>query len=254
MELGVQLYTVREHTKTLDDFSLTLQRVADIGYRNVQISNTCEFEADWLQKQLRQTGLRCVMVDYAVELDMAAKSQSGDFIDALLAPEDSRICDYIMLTLMPAGFSTYDEFRRLYFPVAEALSSNGRKLLYHNHVTEFGKNADGKNVLECMADDCSELGFALDTYWIQAAGGDPAWWIRRFSGRMPCVHLKDMAYNSGIRMSPVYEGNMNFDAILEACRDAETKYLIVEQDNCYGEDPFECLERSYRNLRSRGVD
>lgn len=44
MEIGAQLYTVREHTKTLEDFSRTLEKIAAIGYRNVQVSGTCAYE------------------------------------------------------------------------------------------------------------------------------------------------------------------------------------------------------------------
>ena len=29
MEIGAQLYTVREHTKTLEDFSQTLEKIAE---------------------------------------------------------------------------------------------------------------------------------------------------------------------------------------------------------------------------------
>ena len=31
------------------------------------------------------------------------------------------------------------------------------------------------------------------------------------------------------------------------------EYLLVEQDDCYGEDPFECLRVSYQNLKARGL-
>ena len=73
-----------------------------------------------------------------------------------------------------------------------------------------------------------------------------------------CIHLKDMAFApgnglSGMRMAPVYEGNMNFDAILAAAEDAEVQYLLVEQDDCYGEDPFLCLTKSYANLKAVGL-
>jgi len=54
-------------------------------------------------------------------------------------------------------------------------------------------------------------------------------------------------------MAPVYEGNMNFDAILAAAEDAGTEYALVEQDECYGEDPFACLARSYENLKAKGL-
>ena len=56
------------------------------------------------------------------------------------------------------------------------------------------------------------------------------------------------------RMAPVYEGNMNFDGILKACEQAGARYLLVEQDDCYGADPFECLAMSYRNLAAKVSD
>ena len=47
MEIGAQLYTVREHTKTLEDFSRTLEKIAAIGYRNVQVSGTCAYAVSY---------------------------------------------------------------------------------------------------------------------------------------------------------------------------------------------------------------
>ena len=38
MVLGAQLYTVREFTKTADDYARTIERVAKIGYKCVQVS------------------------------------------------------------------------------------------------------------------------------------------------------------------------------------------------------------------------
>ena len=96
------------------------------------------------------------------------------------------------------------------------------------------------------------MGFTLDTFWVQAGGGDPAWWLRNLSGQVDCIHLKDFAY--GRRFAAVGEGNMNFEAIFAAAEDAGTKYMLVEQDDCYGEDPFDCLARSYKYLRSEGFE
>lgn len=62
-----------------------------------------------------------------------------------------------------------------------------------------------------------------------------------------------MYHNHDAVMSVVGEGNINFDAVLNAAEDAGTQYLLVEQDNCNGEDPFDCLKRSYENLRAMGL-
>ena len=55
-------------------------------------------------------------------------------------------------------------------------------------------------------------------------------------------------------MAAIGDGNMNYPEILRACRGAGVKFAYVEQDNCYDEDPFECLRRSYEYLKSFGLE
>ena len=133
----------------------------------------------------------------------------------------------------------------------EALNQNGKYFMYHNHDHEF-KKFNGKPVLELLEENISPemMGFTLDTFWVQAGGGDPAQWLERLSGRVPCIHLKDFSY--GRKMAPIGEGNINFDRVFEKAELAGTKYMLVEQDDCNGEDPFDCLKRSYEFLKSRG--
>jgi len=146
---------------------------------------------------------------------------------------------------------TYEKFREMYLPVAKTLKENGKYFMYHNHDQEFRK-VGGMTILERIAGDfaADELGFTLDTFWVQAGGGDPAQWLERLAGRIPCIHLKDYAY--GRKMAVVGEGNINFDRVFEKAEAGGTKYMMVEQDDCNGEDPFECLKRSYENLKAMG--
>ena len=53
MKTGAQFYTVRDFCKDLDGFAETLKKVADIGYKTVQISGTCAYEPEWLKAQQR---------------------------------------------------------------------------------------------------------------------------------------------------------------------------------------------------------
>ena len=146
------------------------------------------------------------------------------------------------------GYEGVDRFIGDYTPAAEQIAAAGLKLHYHNHDFEFELH-EGKTLLQRIADgfDAKKLGFILDTFWIQAGGGDPAWWIRHLTGRVEVVHLKDMAYDNGRVMTPVGEGNMNFVTIIEACRAAGTEWLMVEQDTCKG-SPFDCLRSSFDYL------
>ena len=83
-------------------------------------------------------------------------------------------------------------------------------------------------------------------------GGDPAWWLEFLKGRVPCIHLKDFVYDC--KMAPVGDGNINFDRVFQKAAEAGTQYMLVEQDDCYGEDPFECLKRSYAFLKANGFE
>jgi len=245
MRIGAQLYTVREFCKTLDDFALSLRKVADIGYTTVQVSGTCAFDPAWLKAELDKNGLECVLTHTApARLKEDAVQVAKD--------HDGFGCKYVGLGSYPfREEGTPADFYAEYHPIAKALKDNGKYFMYHNHDSEF-KKLGGKVIMDHMAEmfPADELGFTVDTFWVQAGGGDPALWIEKLSGRVPCIHLKDFAF--GRKMAPIGEGNINFDRVFEKAEAAGTQFMLVEQDDCYGEDPFDCLKRSYDFLSSRG--
>ena len=61
MDIGAQFYTLHDFCKDLDSFAESLKKVADIGYKTVQISGTCDYEPEWLKEQLKKNGLKCVL-------------------------------------------------------------------------------------------------------------------------------------------------------------------------------------------------
>ncbi len=249
MKIGAQLYTVRGSTQTLEDFSETLKKVADIGYKTVQVSGTCAFPAEWLRGELRKNGLECAVTHTPPQRLLGETEKVA---------EEHKIfgCKYAGIgwnAFTLENGDTPEAFIEKYLPVAETLKNNGVKFMYHNHDQEF-KKVGGRLIIEILAESFSPelMGFIPDTFWIQAAGGDPAEWLRRLSGRIPCIHLKDFSY--GRKYSVIGEGNMNFGAIFNAAADSGVEYMLVEQDDCYGEDPFECLRRSYQYLKSNGFE
>ncbi len=254
MIVGAQLYTVREYTKTLDAFAETLKKVADIGYTVVQVSATCPFDPEWLRDRLKENGLSCVITH-------TAPARIQDETDAVMREHRIFGCDYIGIGMAPGGMEGYEDFVRAFKPAAQKIADAGLHLAYHNHNIEFARTGKGKEIyLERLISDFTprELAVTFDTYWAQAGGADPAYWLRRLKGRVYNIHLKDMAFAlgnglSGMRMAAVGEGNMNFEAILQSAGDAGTQYALVEQDDCYGEDPFACLKKSYENLHAMGL-
>ncbi len=248
MEIGIQFYTLRDFCKDLDAFSETLKKVADIGYKNVQISGTCEFEAEWLKKELDKNRLKCVITHTPPQRLINETQKVAD---------EHNVFGCQCVGLAYYGFNedkeneSLDYYIKTYGKVAEELAANGKYFMHHNHDYEF-KKYDGKTALEILAEtfEPDKLGFTLDTFWVQAGGADPAYWLERLSGRVPCIHLKDYAF--GKQMAVLGEGNINFDRVFQKAEKAGTKYMLVEQDECNGENPFDCIKRSYDYLKSRG--
>jgi len=249
MQVGAQFYTVREHCKTLEDFAESLKKVADIGYKTVQISGTCPYEPQWLKEQLAKNDLKCIITHTNAQRMVAEP-------ETVAAEHDVFDCKYVGLghySFNPEKGHSFPDFMEKYAITARKLRECGKYFMYHNHAHEF-KRLDGKLILEKIAESvpAEDLGFTLDTYWVQVGGADPAQWLERLAGRIPVIHLKDCAW--GQQMAVVGEGNINFDRVFEKAAAGGTKYMMVEQDNCNGEDPFECLRRSYNFLKANGFE
>lgn len=248
--LAAQLYTLRDHLKTPDDISRTLPKVAALGYRAVQLSALGLIETRELKRILDDAGLTVCATHVGIE-------RLRDDLDGVA--EEHRIldCQYAAIGGLPQAYRTaegYHRFAREASEVARRMKERGLTFGYHNHSFELEK-FDGKTGLEILYSESDPEVFTaeIDTYWIQHGGGDPAAWIRRVAGRCPLVHLKDMVMRGSEQlMAEVGEGNLNWPAILDACREAGVQWYIVEQDVCQ-RDPFESLDISLRNLQAMGL-
>lgn len=251
MEIGAQFYTLREKCTNLKDFADTLARVADIGYKTVQISGVCAYEPEWLRDELKKNDLRCVLTHFSPDeikekpLDVVKKHKIFD-------------CTNIGVGGTPGGITEkdFDNFIRDYKQSAKIIKENGAQFFYHNHYWEFQKDRDGKFYLDKLLDafEPSELQITLDTYWATYAGVDLMDLISSLKGRLSAVHLKDFKMlEREQRMAVVGEGNINFEKIIPHLGENGARYLLVEQDDTYGECPLECLKRSYKNLKALGL-
>ena len=249
MQIGAQFYTIREFCKTTDGIAESLKKVADIGYKTVQISGTCAFDAEWMKEELRKNGLKCVITHTKPERIVGETEK-------VIEEHKTFGCNRIGIGHYDVAKNGVQAFIEYYKEAAKLIKENGLFLSYHNHDAEFMKT-DGKLIHDQIIDAFKpdEMGITLDTYWVQSGGGDPIWWLNKLKGRTPCIHLKDMAFVEKDRhMAVIGEGNMNFEGIIKAAIDNGVDYALVEQDNCYGEDPFDCLKRSYQYLKAQGLE
>ncbi|MBS1709458.1 MAG: sugar phosphate isomerase/epimerase [Armatimonadetes bacterium] len=248
MKIGAQLYTVREFTKTREDFLRTLDRVAAMGFAGVQCSAVGAFDADLTAEDagraMAERGLACAATHRPWEKLRNETQAEIEFHQALgctytaigSPPESAR-------TVGPTGYAAFlDDYRQVH----DKLATAGINLGYHNHALEFERFADGRPWDTLVA--ASWLPMELDTYWVHAAGATVVTEIDRLHGRLPVVHVKDMAaFGWKVSYAPVGEGNLDWASILPAFQAAGTEWLLVELDEC-PRVPFDCLWSSFKFL------
>jgi len=247
MKIGAQLFTIRDFTQTTADFAASMKKIADIGYKCVQISG---IGGDIAIKDVADI---CAANGLEIVVTHTNPIRVRDEIEAVIADHRTMGAKYVGIGAMPGEYERSEagvrKFIADYTPASDALKKAGMMFMYHNHDFEWEKYSN-KRMIEYLIDEFADLGFILDTYWVQAAGGDPAAWFNKLAGRIPVVHFKDMAWFKGSRrMAEVMEGNLNWPPIFEACRNGGVDYAMVEQDDCNGTCPFAALQTSYNNLK-----
>jgi sugar phosphate isomerase/epimerase len=255
-QIAAQLYTLREFTKTPADIVKTLARVKKIGYDAVQLSALGPIDPAELGRILKGEGLSCVATHTSMD---RLKNETQKVIDehGLWGCSLTAIGGFFPKA-EDFNLSLWQKFVAEFNEIAKKFAGSGLSIGYHNHSHELARvdpAPGGKTAMALLLEGFSrDVWMEIDTYWIAHGGGDPSAYIRRCKGRIPAVHLKDM----GIRtdrtqfMMEVGEGNLEWPAILSACKDAGVKWYIVEQDTCY-RDPFDSLATSLNNLRSLGL-
>ena len=255
--VAAQLYTLREFTKTPKDIARTFERLSTDGWRAVQCSALGPIEPRELKKLLDENGLTCCATHDGLAKYQNEPQQVIDY-NRTLGCAYTALGAFVPKPDAPARKS-WQSFVADFNAVAKQFEGSGVRLGYHNHSHEWqkaGLELDSPRPIDLLLNGLDEsIWFEIDTYWVAHAGGDPAAWIDKVAGRIPCVHLKDM----GIRakneqfMMEVGEGNLNWPAVLAACGRAGVEWYIVEQDTCY-RDPFESLRTSLENLLQMGVE
>lgn len=256
-QLAVQLYTLRDHTQTAKDLARTCARLAEDGWRAVQVSAIGPLRPTEVRRILDDHGLICCATHRGPELWEDPQRVIDDH-----AVLDCRYTAFGGFFPKPEEWSEgswrawIDRFNR----AAEAYAASPVRIGYHNHSHELAKLGGQLDLRSqrpwdlLLAHLVEHVWFEPDTYWLAHGGLEPATTIRSLGGRVPVVHLKDLAIlpDRTIYMAEVGVGNLDWQNILGACREAGVEWYVVEQDTCY-RDPFDSLRTSLENLRAMGL-
>lgn len=248
--IGAQYFTLRDYTRTIEDFEETCRKVSDIGYKIVQISGT-PLDAAEMKPILDRYGLEVVTTHRSFD----------DFqknLDEIMDYNRTLGCKLCGVGCMPrwAGENSksLSRFIQEANEMAAKLKKEGFYFGYHNHAIEFAK-LDGRFIMDRLIEETDQdaFRFILDTYWLQVGGMNPASYIRNLGERAMAIHLKDLKANTdnSTEMAEIGEGNLDWDEILKVCEEAGAKWALVEQDICR-HDPFTSMKISYDYLTGKG--
>ena len=260
--VGAQLYSLRDYCKTLEDTAKTLEKVKAIGYTTVQLSSVGPMGSDpeGLGQVIRESGLTacCTHVGFDGILNDPEKT---------IANHRAWGVKHVAIGSMPSNYSVdlagIQAFAADIAKAIPALAAAGMDFSYHNHSFEFAKVEDGRTFLQALYETVPAdlLKAELDVHWVTTGGGSPATWIRALGRRQPLLHLKDFIihqksadnrWDSERRFAPIGSGNLDWPEIFKAAEEVGVEYMLVEQDNCYGADPFGEMEKSYEFIARMG--
>ncbi|MBE5910413.1 sugar phosphate isomerase/epimerase family protein [Pseudobutyrivibrio sp.] len=274
LPVGIQVYGLRDLLEnTPENFKDVMTKVKELGYDGVELAGLYGLEPEFVKKTLEEVGLTPISAHVAFDEMM-------NDIDKVIADYSTIGVKYLVMPYMaeeyrPANPEGFKKFLPLLNEVGEKIHKAGMTFLYHNHDFEFVKLENGKWGYDEMFDSipAENLQSELDTCWCDVATGEAPEFVKKYTNRIPVVHLKDYIKKGEVKnmykligieeeesegdtgyfgFRPVGFGQMIWEPVLDAAIEANANWVIVEQDEHYELEPLECARRSREYLRILG--
>ena len=250
LNISVQLYTVRD--AVAQDFPSVLKHAKAIGYKGAELAGYGSLKtAEATKKAFDDAGL--VVSGAHVSIESVEQDPKKVLEEQKVLGNKNVIVPYLAKERRTSS-ADWRKLAETLNGFGKTAAAEGMRVLYHNHDFEFEK-FDGKYAMDIFLEhaDPKYVNLELDGFWVAFAGLDPAEYIRKNASRIKLVHLKDMAPGGEKKFAPVGTGTLDFKAISDAAAAAGVEWGVVEQDNCYGENPLHLIEVSYTELRRLGI-
>ncbi len=246
--IGLQLYTVRDLLEK--DFEGTIERVAQIGYTNLEFAgyyNRTPEQVRALLDRLKvgsassHIGANLMRQDAAAQI-RAAKTIGQEYIT---------IPSYQFAR--EGGINAWKQGATEFNRWGALCRDAGIKLAYHNHSAEFAKVDGGPTGYDVLMRevDPALVDFEIDLYWTVFADQDPLALFAKYPGRFAMWHVKDMTASNGTKaMAPVGRGTLDFKTMFAHAREAGLKHFFVEHDTAaaYPGGSLASIQASYTTL------
>lgn len=255
--IGLQLYTLRNELQK--DTPGTIKAVAAAGYRQGEMFGFPNCDA--VIAAARDSGLALHSSHFEWDSVVNPKDDSySDFQRILEKAHRIGLTHLVIPYLAEQNRQTLDDFKKVaaHANRAAALSRKaGIQLSYHNHAFEFQPREGGRIGFDVFVKEFGpDLKFEIDVFWVKVGGVEPVDLIRKLSGRVSQLHLKDLKPGLSLpnfgsvpadAFQELGDGILPVEPILHAAKAAGVAHCHVEQDQ--SPDPLASIRQSLAYLK-----
>ena len=282
--IGVQMSTIAPAKMPSFDAYDVMAKLTDIGFHCAEVSQVPMTKENVAGFRRAIDELKFNFSSLSAAVAPLFPGQPGEYLtnpdDYKKMVEDARTLDVDMfrIGMMPMNaigdVQKCIDFAKQAEEFCHKLKEDGIDLYYHNHHIEFMKLENGKYLLDVLRENAPTMGFELDTHWIHRGGENPVEFIKKYAGSVRLLHLKDYKianvempdmsqgfdmkafanafFAQPVRFAELGAGSLPLKACIEAGLEGGAEYFLIEQDDSYGRDPFDCLKDSRDHLISLG--
>ena len=197
--VGINIYSLRYLAEK--NLPATLALIGELGFREVEAGELYGRTPAEFRRLLEVAGIKAT--SYTAGYDALGKD-----LKAVIAATKILGADYVVCSTIPHSAKHLAE--RDCAPAAanlnrwgERLAASGLRLCYHTHGTEFDPSPDGTQ-FDTLAKltNPAFVNFEMDIFWIVYGHQDPVQLLRRYPGRFPLMHVKDIRKGTVLGGSP----------------------------------------------------
>jgi sugar phosphate isomerase/epimerase len=221
------------------DWKAVLKQAASYGYTEIETGNYLGESAETYLAFLKEIGLNLVAGGFEFKA-------SEEELNKSLALLKSLKVKYAVVywPWFTGGPFTLEDCRksaeRLNY-LGKVCKENGLVLCWHNHNKEFTQMETGLPFDYLMNNTDRNLVFCeLDLYWVKKGGVDPLEVMKKYSGRFPILHVKDMAPGDAADFECPGSGIIDFPSLFSEAEKQGINHYMVERDNV--PDGLACLK------------
>lgn len=235
--IGINIYSLRYLAEK--DLPATVALIGKLGFREVEAGDLYGRAPTEFRRLLDTAGLK--VTSYTARYDALGKD-----LDGVAAAAKILGASYVVCSTIP--HSAKHLAARDCAPAAanlnrwgERLAAAGLRLCYHTHGTEFDPSPDGTQ-FDTLAKltNPAFVNFEMDIFWIVYGYQDPVQLLRRYPGRFPLMHVKDIRKGTVLGGSPAEvreddsvplgTGLVDVRAALLAAETAGVKHRYLEEE------------------------